>query len=46
MVAKLEDTPPYFMSVQWDSFWATHGVSAEAYAWKMALGYGGPGSTL
>jgi hypothetical protein len=24
----------YLMGVQWDSAWATHGVSAEAYAWK------------
>jgi hypothetical protein len=25
---------PYPMDVQWDSAWATHGMSAEAYAWK------------
>jgi hypothetical protein len=26
---------PYLTDVKWDSTWATHGVSAEAYAWKM-----------
>jgi hypothetical protein len=42
MVAEFDDTPPYFTDVQWDSVRATHGVSTEAYTWKMALGYGGP----
>jgi hypothetical protein len=28
------------MAVQWDSGQATHGVSAEAYVWKTALGRG------
>jgi hypothetical protein len=28
------------MGIQWDSVWATHGVSAEAYTWKTALGRG------
>jgi hypothetical protein len=36
----LDDTLPCFMGVQWDSVQATHGVSAEAYAWKMTLGQG------
>jgi hypothetical protein len=36
----LDDTLPHFMGVQWDSVRATHGVSAEAYTWKMALGQG------
>jgi hypothetical protein len=36
----LDDTLPRFSGVQWDSFRATHGVSAKAYAWKMALGQG------
>jgi hypothetical protein len=26
---------PYLTGVKWDSAWATHGVSVEAYAWKM-----------
>jgi hypothetical protein len=30
------------MGVQWDSVWATHGVSAEAYVWKTTLGRVGP----
>jgi hypothetical protein len=38
MVAELDDTPPYFTGVQWDSVRATHGVSAEAYEWKATLG--------
>jgi hypothetical protein len=33
-VAELDDTLPYLMSDTWDSAWDTHGVSAEAYAWK------------
>jgi hypothetical protein len=37
-VAELDDTPPYFTDVQWDSVWATHGVFIEAYAWNTALG--------
>jgi hypothetical protein len=37
-VAELDDTPPYFIDVQWDSVRATHSVSIEAYAWKTALG--------
>jgi hypothetical protein len=36
-VDKLNDTLPCFMGVQWDSVRVTHGVSAEAYAWKTAL---------
>jgi hypothetical protein len=39
-VNELDDTLPRFMGVQWDSVRATHGVSTEAYAWKMALGQG------
>jgi hypothetical protein len=34
----LDDTLPRFTGVQWDSVRATHGVSTEAYAWKMAIG--------
>jgi hypothetical protein len=26
---------PYLTGVKWDSAWATHSVSAEAYTWKM-----------
>jgi hypothetical protein len=37
-VAEMDNTPPYFKDVQWDSVYATHGVSAEAYAWKTTLG--------
>jgi hypothetical protein len=37
-VDELDDVLPRFMGVQWDSARATHGVSAEAYAWKTALG--------
>jgi hypothetical protein len=33
--AETEAILPYLMGVQWDSASATHGVSAEAYAWKM-----------
>jgi hypothetical protein len=36
----LDDTFPRFTGVQWDSVQATHGVSTEAYAWKIALGRG------
>jgi hypothetical protein len=39
-VDELDDTLPSFMGVQWDSVRATHGVSVEAYVWKMALGQG------
>jgi hypothetical protein len=39
-VDELDDTLPRFTGVQWDSVWATHGVSVEAYTWKMALGRG------
>jgi hypothetical protein len=31
---KIEAILPYLTDVKWDSAWATHGVSAEAYAWK------------
>jgi hypothetical protein len=37
-VVELDDTPPYFTDVQWDSVQATHDVSVEAYAWKTTLG--------
>jgi hypothetical protein len=33
----LDDILPRFTGVQWDSVWATHGVSTEAYVWKMTL---------
>jgi hypothetical protein len=33
--AETEAILPYLMDVQWNSAWATHGVSTEAYAWKM-----------
>jgi hypothetical protein len=36
---ELDDTLPRFMGEQWDSVWAAHGVSAEVYAWKTALGW-------
>jgi hypothetical protein len=36
----LDDILPCFTGVQWDSVRATHGVSAEAYMWKTALGRG------
>jgi hypothetical protein len=39
-VDELDDILPRFTGVQWDSVRATHGVSVEAYAWKMALGRG------
>jgi hypothetical protein len=32
--AGMEAILPYLTGVQWDSAWATHDVSAEAYAWK------------
>jgi hypothetical protein len=32
--AETKDILPYLTDVKWDSAWATHGVSAEAYAWK------------
>jgi hypothetical protein len=37
-ITELDDILPRFMGVQWDSVWATYGVSAEAYAWKTTLG--------
>jgi hypothetical protein len=33
-VAGMEAILPYLTGVQWDSEWAIHRVSAEAYAWK------------
>jgi hypothetical protein len=36
----LDNILPRFTGVQWDSVRATHGVSAEAYTWKMTLGWG------
>jgi hypothetical protein len=36
----LDDTLPRFTGVQWDSVRSIHGVSVEAYTWKMALGRG------
>jgi hypothetical protein len=33
--AKMEAILPYLTGVRWHSAWATHGVSIEAYAWKM-----------
>jgi hypothetical protein len=33
-VAETEAILPYLMGVHQDSAWATHGVSAESYAWK------------
>jgi hypothetical protein len=32
--AGMEAILPYLTGVQWDSAWATHGMSTEAYAWK------------
>jgi hypothetical protein len=32
--AEMEAILPYLTDVWWDSVWVTHGVSAEAYAWK------------
>jgi hypothetical protein len=32
--AETEAILPYITDVKWDSAWATHGVSAKAYAWK------------
>jgi hypothetical protein len=32
--AETEAILPYLTVVHWDSAWATHGVSTEAYAWK------------
>jgi hypothetical protein len=37
---ELDDTLPHFQDVKWDSVRAIHVMSAEAYAWKMALGRG------
>jgi hypothetical protein len=34
-IAEMEDILPYLTGVLLDSAWCTHGVSAEAYAWKM-----------
>jgi hypothetical protein len=39
-VDEFDDTLPSFTGVQWNSVRATHGVSAEAYGWKMPLGWG------
>jgi hypothetical protein len=33
--AETKATLPYLTDAKWDSAWATYGVSAEAYAWKM-----------
>jgi hypothetical protein len=33
-VAEIEAILPYLTGVHWDSVWATHGMSIEAYAWK------------
>jgi hypothetical protein len=33
-VAKMKAILLYLIDVYWDSAWATHGVSTEAYAWK------------
>jgi hypothetical protein len=33
-VAETKAILPYLTGVRWDSAWATHGVSGEAYAWK------------
>jgi hypothetical protein len=32
--AEMEAILPYLTDVKWDSVWATHSVSVEAYAWK------------
>jgi hypothetical protein len=37
---ELVNALPHFTDVKWDSVRATHGMSAEAYAWKTALGWG------
>jgi hypothetical protein len=37
-VDELDDTLPSFIGVQWASVRATHGVTAETYAWKTTLG--------
>jgi hypothetical protein len=37
---RLDDILPHLTVVQWDSVQTTHGVSAEAYTWKKALGRG------
>jgi hypothetical protein len=37
-VIELDDTLSRFMDVQWDSVRATHGVSAEVFAWKTTQG--------
>jgi hypothetical protein len=34
-VAEFDDTLPYLMDDRRESAWATHGVPAEAYTWKM-----------
>jgi hypothetical protein len=39
-VIELDNTLPYLMDVRRDSSWATHGVSAEAYALKMCTRVG------
>jgi hypothetical protein len=47
-VTKLDNALPRFMDVQWDSFWATHRVSTDAFAWNITLGQGrtGPSSLI
>jgi hypothetical protein len=39
-VNELDDSLPSLTGVQWDSVWATHSVSIEAYEWKTTLGRG------
>jgi hypothetical protein len=39
-VTELDDTLPRFVNVQWNSVRATHGLTVEVFAWKMALGQG------
>jgi hypothetical protein len=34
IATELDNTVPYLMCDTWDSAWAIHGVSAEAYTWK------------
>jgi hypothetical protein len=46
MVAELDDTPLYFTDDIGIVFGAAHGLPVEVFAWKTALGYGGPSSTL
>jgi hypothetical protein len=37
---ELDDTLPRLWMFRRDSVWATHRLSAEAFAWKMTLGLG------